>query len=48
MVLEKLKEENTVIALIGASNDKQKYGNKIYCDLRTKGYNVVPINPKKS
>ena len=47
MVLEKLKEENTVIALIGASNDKQKYGNKIYCDLRSKGYNVVPINPKE-
>ena len=47
MVLEKLKEENTIIALIGASNDKQKYGNKIYCDLRSKGYNVVPINPKE-
>ena len=47
MVLEKLKEENTVIALIGASNDKNKYGNKIYQDLRTKGYNVVPINPKE-
>ena len=47
MVLKKLKEENTVIALIGASNDKQKYGNKIYCDLRSKGYNVVPINPKE-
>ena len=47
MVLEKLKEENTVIAIIGASNDKQKYGNKIYCDLRSKGYNVVPINPKE-
>ena len=47
MVLEKLKEKKTVIALIGASNDKQKYGNKIYCDLRNKGYNVVPINPKE-
>ena len=47
MVLEKLKEKSTVIALIGASNDKQKYGNKIYCDLRSKGYNVVPINPKE-
>ena len=27
MVLEKLKEENTSIALIGASNDRNKYGN---------------------
>ena len=47
MVLEKLKDENATIALIGASNDKQKYGNKIYCDLRNKGYNVTPINPKE-
>ena len=47
MVLEKLKEENTSIALIGASNDRNKYGNKIYRDLRNKGYNVTPINPKE-
>lgn len=47
MVLEKLKEKNTVIALIGASNDKNKYGNKIYRDLKNKGYNVTPINPKE-
>ena len=47
MVLEKLKEENTSIALIGASNDRSKYGNKIYRDLRNKGYNVTPINPKE-
>ena len=47
MVLEKLKEKNTTIALIGASNDKNKYGNKIYLDLRKKGYNITPINPKE-
>ena len=47
MVLKKLKEENASIALIGASNDKNKYGNKIYLDLRNKGYNVTPINPKE-
>lgn len=47
MVLEKLKEKNTVIALIGASNDRNKYGNKIYRDLRDKHYNVIPINPKE-
>ncbi len=42
-----MKEENTSIALIGASNDRSKYGNKIYRDLRNKGYNVTPINPKE-
>jgi hypothetical protein len=47
MVLEKLKEKNTTIALIGASNNKNKYGNRIYRDLRSKGYHVVPINPKE-
>ena len=48
MVLEKLKDENASIALIGASNDRNKYGNKIYRDLRKKGYKVTPINPKEA
>ncbi len=47
MFLEKLKEDDTSIALIGASNNRKKYGNKIYRDLRSKGYNVTPINPKE-
>ena len=47
MVLEKLKSKNVEIALIGASNDKEKFGNKIYLDLKMKGYNVIPINPKE-
>ena len=47
MVLDKLKEENTTIAVIGASNDRSKYGNKIYRDLRKKEYDVTPINPKE-
>ena len=47
MVLEKLKSKNVEIALIGASNDKRKFGNKIYLDLKMKGYNVIPINPKE-
>ena len=46
MVLQKLEQENVKIALIGASNDKSKFGNRIYKDLRSKGYNVIPINPK--
>ena len=46
MVLQKLEEKNVKIALVGASNDKSKFGNRIYRDLKNKGYNVVPINPK--
>ena len=47
MVLKKLKERNATIALIGASNNKNKYGNRIYRDLRSKGYHVIPITPKE-
>ena len=47
MVLQKMKEQNVRIALIGASNDSSKFGNQIYLDLRNKGYHIVPINPKE-
>ena len=43
-----MKEKNTRIALVGASNDSSKFGNRIYLDLRKKGYHVFPINPKES
>ncbi len=33
-------------AVVGANNDELKYGNKIYRKLKSKGYNVTPINPK--
>ena len=48
MVLQKLKEQNTRIALIGASNDSSKFGNQIYLNLRNKGYHIIPINPKEN
>ena len=46
MVLKKLKQKNVRIALVGASNNRQKFGNRIYRDLRSKGYHVIPVNPK--
>ena len=48
MVLQKMKERNTRIALVGASNDTSKFGNRIYRDLRAKGYQIIPINPKEN
>ena len=39
-----LKNKKNLIALVGASNDPKKYGNKILLDLISKGYNVAPIN----
>ena len=46
-MLDLLKDKNNLIALIGASNDPSKYGNKILLDLVSKGRNVVPVNPKE-
>jgi len=46
-LIELLKDKNTSIALIGASNDPSKYGNKIFIDLTNKGFNVIPVNKKE-
>lgn len=33
-------------AVVGVSDDRAKYGNKIYRDLREAGYTVYAVNPK--
>ncbi len=33
-------------AVVGASEDRAKYGNKIYRDMRDAGYTVFAVNPK--
>ena len=43
-MLEALQNKENIIALIGASNDPKKYGNKIFIDLLATGYIVHPIN----
>jgi predicted CoA-binding protein len=35
-------------AVVGVSEDRNKYGNKIYRDLRDAGYRVFAVNPKLS
>ncbi len=37
-----------VIAIIGASRDRHKYGNKALRAFRSQGYTVVPINPNET
>jgi predicted CoA-binding protein len=34
-----------VVAVIGASNDRQKFGNRAVRAFRSQGYTVVPVNP---
>jgi len=36
-----------VVAVIGASSDRRKFGNRALRAFRQKGYTVVPINPNE-
>ena len=35
------------IAIIGASNDRSKFGNKAVRAFQQQGYQVFPVNPKE-
>ena len=37
-----------VVAVIGASNDRSKFGNKAVRAFRKRGYTVVPVNPRET
>ena len=38
-------DKKNVIAVVGASDNRDKYGNIIFRDLRDAGYKVIPVNP---
>ena len=40
--------ENECVLVVGASNNPEKYGNRIVKNLKSRGFLVVPINPKES
>ena len=33
-------------AIVGATDDTQKYGNKIFLNMKNRGYEVYPVNPR--
>jgi len=35
------------VAVIGASSDRNKFGNKALRAFRAEGYNVIPVNPNE-
>ena len=39
--------EEPVWAVVGASNDRAKYGNRIYLKLKDAGYRVYPVNRRE-
>lgn len=40
-----LLNKNYTFAIVGASNNRKKYGNKVLRDLLAAGYKAIPINP---
>ena len=38
-------DKKNVIAVVGASRDPEKYGHRVYKDLKQAGYKVYPVNP---
>ena len=49
-VLDLLRDRGpqTRIAVVGASNNPEKYGNVIVRNLAAKGYTVLPVNPRET
>ena len=43
-VIKEFMAQNT-FAIIGATNNPEKYGNQIFKNLRGRGYEVYPVNP---
>jgi len=39
-------DKNLNYAIIGATNNQEKYGYKVLMDLHQAGYKVIPVNPK--
>ena len=45
--LELLSQPNIIIAVVGASDNPDKFGHTIYRDLKRKGYRIFPVNPNR-
>ena len=44
-LINRVLDKKTVIAVVGASRNPEKYGHQVYKDLKTAGYRVYPVNP---
>jgi predicted CoA-binding protein len=43
-----LRDPEATVAIVGATDDPNKYGSVIYRDLKRKGYVVWPVNPGRA
>lgn len=45
--MDPVVKSGSTYAVVGASNSKEKYGNKVFLDLMEAGHVVIPINPRE-
>jgi len=45
-IIKKFLERGNVFAVVGVSSNPEKWGYKVYKNLKGAGYKVYPINPK--
>ena len=43
-----LQDPATTVVVVGATDDRSKYGSVVYRDLKAKGYVVFPVNNSRS
>jgi len=44
-IIKEFTDRKNVIAVVGASRNPEKYGHRVYRDLKEAGYKVYPVNP---
>ena len=44
--LEDFMKKSNVLAVVGASRDKEKFGYKIFHSLKNSGFKIYPVNPE--
>lgn len=47
-ILDLLESQDPLIAVVGANDNPDKFGHRIYRDLKRKGYRVIPVNPNRA
>lgn len=45
-LIEKFLDKKNIFAVVGVSRNPEKYGYRVYKDLKQAGYTVYPINPE--
>ena len=44
-LMRNMADKKNIIAVVGASRNPEKYGHRVYKDLKQAGYKVYPVNP---